>query len=79
MSRPPDPSDHDDWQPATSSPGELFTVEGRIRSAGAFARGARNRDPRLREYRRSMQRIALVVAGIAIGAGILAAILTTLL
>ena len=53
-----------DWQPATSEPGELFTIEGRIRAAGAFARGLQNRDPRLAAYRRSMMRVAAVVVGI---------------
>jgi len=59
------PSDADEWQPATSRPGELYTVEGRVKSVGAFARGMKNRDPRLRAYRRSMQRSALVVAAAA--------------
>jgi hypothetical protein len=53
-----------DWQPATSEPGELFTVEGRIRGAGAFARGLQSRDRRLVGYRRSMWRVAAVVIGI---------------
>jgi hypothetical protein len=53
------------WQPATSGPGELFTIEGRIRAASAFARGLQNHDPRLKAYRRSMIRVAAVV--IAIG------------
>jgi hypothetical protein len=64
------------WQPATSRPGELFTIEGRIAAAGAFARGLRNQDPRLSSYRRSMLRIAggFVVAAAEIAA--LAVILT---
>jgi hypothetical protein len=41
----------------------MFTVEGRIRSVGTLARGLKNRDPRLRSYRRSMQRIALWCVG----------------
>ena len=28
--------DQDDWQPATSRPGELYTVEGQSRAAGPF-------------------------------------------
>ena len=52
-------ADPRDWQPATSRPGELYTVEGRIASVGAFARGITRRDPRGRSYRRSMVRSAL--------------------
>jgi len=48
-----------DWNPATSKPGEIYTVEGRIASAGAFARGLTDRDPRTRAYRRSAARYAL--------------------
>jgi hypothetical protein len=65
-----------DWQPATSEPGELFTVEGRIRAAGAFARGLQNRDRRLAAYRRSMARVAAVVIGIG---GLLALVAAVLL
>jgi hypothetical protein len=79
VSRFPEPSDPNDWQPATSRPGELFTVEGRIRAGAAFARGARNKDPRLKDYRRSMQRASLVFVGIAIGAGVLVAIIAAVL
>jgi roadblock/LC7 domain-containing protein len=55
-----------DWQPAPSEPGELFTIEGRIRAAGAFARGLHSRDPRLIAYRRSMRRVGAAV--VAFGA-----------
>ena len=79
MSRFPEPSDPNDWQPATSRPGELYTVEGRIRAGAAFARGAHNKDPRLKEYRRSMRRAALVFVCIATGAGVLVAIITAVL
>jgi hypothetical protein len=65
-----------DWQPATSEPGELFTIEGRIRAAGAFARGLQNRDRRLVAYRRSMTRVAAVVIGIG---GVLALVAAVLL
>ena len=41
VSRFPEPAEPDDWQPATSKPGELYTFEGQLRSAGAFVRGAR--------------------------------------
>lgn len=68
MSRFPEPSDENDWSPATSRPGEIFTVEGEIRSYGALARGLKYRDPRGRAYRRSMQRAALwcVAAAVAV-------------
>lgn len=79
VSRFPEPSDPNDWQPATSRPGELYTVEGRIRAGAAFARGAHNKDPRLKEYRRSMRRAALVFVCIATGAGVLVAIITAVL
>jgi hypothetical protein len=64
-----------DWQPATSAPGELFTIEGRIRAAGAFARGLQNRDARLAAYRRSMTRVAAVVLGIGGVIALIAALL----
>jgi hypothetical protein len=63
----PEPAD-DDWQPATSRPGELYTYEGQVRSAGAFARGMTNHDPRLRRYRRSMWWAASAVLAIGLGA-----------
>jgi hypothetical protein len=54
-----------DWSPASSRPGEIYTVEGQIGSAGAFARGFSNRDPRARAYRRSAMQFALgwLIAG----------------
>jgi hypothetical protein len=66
MDKFPAPSDHGEWQPATSRPGELFTVEGQMESIGAFARGLKRKDPRLRQYRRSMRRQALVVVAVAV-------------
>ena len=67
MSRFPEPSDENDWSPATSRPGEIFTVEGQIRATGTLARGLKNRDPRGRAYRRSMQRVALWCVASAVG------------
>ena len=67
VSRFPEPAEPDDWQPATSKPGELYTFEGQLRSAGAFVRGARNKDPRAKHYRGSMQRTAWTFVGIALG------------
>jgi hypothetical protein len=59
MSRFPEPSDENDWSPTTSRPGEMFTVEGRIRATGVLAWGLKHRDPRGRAYRRSMYRVGL--------------------
>jgi hypothetical protein len=56
----------------------MFTVEGRVRGAGVFARGVKNRDPRLRAYRRSMRRTALMLVGIAILAGVVVAAIAAL-
>jgi hypothetical protein len=54
-----------DWQPATSKPGEVFTPEGQIKMAGAAARGLMNNSPRARKYQRSMMRPALYVLAVA--------------
>lgn len=58
----------EEWTPATSKPGEVFTPEGNIRLWGAFARGATNDDPRLKPYRRQMWRtgLSIVVLGLAL-------------
>jgi hypothetical protein len=52
-----------EWTPATSKPGELYTVEGQIESIGAFARGLTNDDPRGATYRKGMVRHALMIIG----------------
>ena len=39
MGKASDPPDPDDWQPATSRPGELYTPEGQIRSTRNFVSG----------------------------------------
>lgn len=78
MSRFPEPSDENDWSPATSRPGEIFTVEGEIRSYGALARGLKNRDPRGRAYRRSMQRVALWCVAAAVALVVVAALVSTI-
>lgn len=39
MSSPPDDTSDNDWLAATSRPGELYTVEGQIRSYASFAAG----------------------------------------
>jgi hypothetical protein len=63
------------WQPATSEPGELYTVEGQIRGTGAFARGLKHRDPHGASYRRSMTRVALTVLGIGVAVALAAVLL----
>ena len=68
----PDSPDPDDWQPATSRPGELYTPEGQIRSTRNFASGLFSKDPRRKALRRSMQRTALSI--LAIGFGIVAVV-----
>lgn len=70
MTDPPD-----DWQPATSKPGELYTAEGQIRATGAFARGLVNRDRRLKAYRRSMRRTALMIVGLAVAVIVVVAVI----
>lgn len=60
-----EPPDESDWSPATSRPGEIYTVEGRIRATGTFARNFVNRDPRGKAYRRSMALMSLVFLAIA--------------
>jgi hypothetical protein len=67
---PGDSPDPDDWQPATSRPGELYTPEGQIRSTRNFASGLFSKDPRRKALRRSMQRTALSI--LAIGFGLVA-------
>ena len=57
----------DDWQPATSAPGELYTPEGQIRSYRNLARGLVDKDRRRKPFRRSMQRTALLLIAIAVG------------
>jgi hypothetical protein len=74
MGHPHGPTD--DWQPATSQPGELYTPEGQIRAWGAAARGLKNDDPRAKKYRRSMQRTGLLIAAGAIALVACIAVLT---
>jgi hypothetical protein len=72
------PRSDDSWQPATSRPGELFTVEGQLRSGRAFARGLRNRDPRLHGYRRAMLRKAAMAFGAAVVIAVAVVVITAL-
>lgn len=66
MSRFPEPSDPEDWQPATSRPGEIYTIEGESRARWAMLKGLKNRDPRFVAYRNSMIRTGLMIAGIGV-------------
>ena len=79
VSRFPEPAEPDDWQPATSAPGELYTFEGQMRSVGAFVRGRKNDDPRVEHYRGSMQRTAWTFVGIALGVVVLTIALSAVL
>ena len=68
MAPAPDPRDPDDWQPATSQPGELYTPEGQIKSTRSFASGLFSKDPRRKALRRSTLRtsLSIVVIGLAV-------------
>lgn len=71
-----EPHHRHDWNPATSRPGEIYTIEGRIASAGAFAKGLANRDARAKAYRRAAIRFA---AGWVVAGGIIAFVAAMLL
>lgn len=77
VSRFPEPNDELDWQPATSRPGELFTVEGRIRATGAAARNLANDDPRLRRFQWSMVKTGLAILGFGLAAIVLVAVIAS--
>lgn len=79
VSRFPEPNDELDWQPATSLPGEIYTVEGRIRATGVMARNLANDDPRLRRFQRSMVKTGLAVLGIGLAAIVLVAVIASIL
>lgn len=70
---------HDDWQPATSAPGELYTPEGQIRMTEAFWRGLTRGDPRNRSYRRDMMRSAAMVIAMAIAVVVVIALVSAVL
>jgi hypothetical protein len=71
--------DPDDWQPATSRPGELYTAEGQSRARWVALKGLRNRDPAQRRYRSSMYRVGLAIIGIGVLAAVLVGIVVALL
>jgi hypothetical protein len=56
----------------------MYTPEGQIKAAGAFARGLTHADPRGRSYRRQMQRTGLMFVAVAV-AVVIAVILVTAL
>jgi hypothetical protein len=55
----PEPPEAAVWQPATSEPFELYGFEGEHRIRATFLAGLKNRDPRRKQYRRSMQLVVL--------------------
>jgi hypothetical protein len=61
----PEPFEHE-WQPATSRPGELYTVEGEARARWSFLSGLRYPNPRSAAYRRQMLRTGALVIGIGL-------------
>jgi hypothetical protein len=67
-----------DWQPNEARPGELYTPEGQIKAAGAFARGLTHSDPRGRAYRRQMQRTGLMFVAAAVAVVVAVALVTAL-
>jgi hypothetical protein len=71
--------EQDDWRPATSRPGELFTVEGQSRARWTFLNGLRKRDPRDRRYRSSMYRVGLAVVGLGLVVCVLVGVVLALL
>jgi hypothetical protein len=70
-------NDHD-WQPNEAKPGEMYTPEGQIKAAGAFARGLTHADPRGRTYRRQMQRTGLMFVAVAVAVVIAVALVTAI-
>jgi hypothetical protein len=69
----------EDWQPATSRPGELYTVEGQSRARWVFLKGLRNREPDRNRYRSSMYRLGLVFIGVGLAAALLVGIVVAIL
>jgi hypothetical protein len=66
------------WQPNEAKPGEMYTPEGRIKAAGAFARGLKNTDPRTKRYRRQMQRTGLLFVAVVVAAIVAISLVTAL-
>ena len=70
-----DPRDREDFVPATSEPGELYTFEGQIAAGGAFWRNLKHRNPRGRRHRRQMARTGLWFALAAVAVFVAAILL----
>jgi hypothetical protein len=71
-------NEQEDWQPNWAKPGEMYTPEGRIKAAGAFARGLKNTDPRTKRYRRQMQRTGLLIIAAAVAVIVAVSLVTAL-
>jgi hypothetical protein len=56
----------------------MYTPEGQIKAAGAFARGLTHADPRGRTYRRQMQRTGLMFVAVAVAVVIAVALVTAI-
>lgn len=63
----------DYWSPATSLPGEVYTLTGRIRAAGSFARGLRSirRHPLRHEMLGAIRFFAIALPVVAVLAWLL--------
>ncbi len=68
----------DDWQPATSEPGELYTFEGRMRASSHFWRNLKSDEPRAREYQRTIARQGWWFLGAALALPAIAILLSIL-
>ena len=60
----PDAQHATEWQPATSRPGEIYTVEGQIAATGAFARGLKGRYRHASKSHRSTLRRGVVIVSL---------------
>ncbi len=78
MTTPNKHGDDGEWTPAFSEPGEIFTPEGQIKQAGAFARGLINHDPRVKPYRHEMWRTAFAIIGIGIALIVVIGVVTAI-
>lgn len=68
----------DDWQPATSEPGELYTFEGRLRATGHFFRRLKSDEPRALEYRRTIGHTGWYFVAAAVAVPLIAILLSIL-
>jgi hypothetical protein len=68
----------DNWQAATSAPGEIYTPAGSIRASGALLRGVLSRDPRRRALQREGLRPLLFILPLIALVGVVISLLTQL-